>query len=1070
MLSTSSHAANVAQSRPMPSPTNPLSDLIHTEKSYLETLRIIDSQIARIWMKQTLSAAPDFTELLKFVHDIQRVNKRFCTKLVKVASNPKAMRELGDVLMQWIEDMEIPYANFSRSYIRNLDKRNELANNPSIRHLLETLSASMNCNITLDSLFEAPVKRLHYYKALYHRLYESTKPGRPDHQLLLNANQRIDTLIHLSQNDTPVVKSLPALHDDSHRQQVRIRQQQRQQQEQVRRAEQEKLPPIKCDPKVLAAFTDQVDCSRVLDFYSRTRIRYVLKWQAPDTQLIMQDSFILLPQHKDEVPTRVRLALTTTELAICKEMDGPEHRQKYSLMFTPLAVRDILVKPISMERAGEHLFQFTVGGRSHLVFKAESSQVRNAWIGGSSNSPRPFFTVVSHRVTELHNEQLLYRDSGVTEQEEEEASKEDIYALYSTADDDHVDHEPDSLPRARREAFRDTIMDFYDGRFDDDDDDKPILPSRADAKKQDNDITDSDGQSLADIVPRSVKILSRIPDPSTVKAAVAPPPAVPAVPPIPTDDEKKDDNNSASKMESAPVQMTMIQPAMHKMTISSMVTTSPEDELDSSENKSLPPSPQQSSSEKTTTTAPILPRSTSPGAAAVRQPPRNNTNPPSQINGGGIQSVRAALAASVDSFPESARSSEYSFTRGSASTAATEGGSPSSTEQPKPPAMTPPPRKGSMPENVVKNDNSSIPLFPPTPLPRTSSARKDVAPVRTTSIRQNGSQPVQSASTPVARQRQKPSLRLPARLDSHKTPSSSLEELASPPQSPGAYANATRQILYSHGRCEVFHWKNQSWHSPQDQCAINVRTTNANRSCLSIQLLGSGQLYLNAWILPTTVIELQGETDVSISVFMGPQKENYLVHFQRRPDAVELHSVLQRVHYESTQIFGPNGPDLARGNSQRSIATATSTAAPSLRSSPSVLHSVSLFDNPMPTDSKSYLEQVPQTLSPLMQCRCKLFSQQEHSTWNNMGSVTLRISQQMPSKKTHVYMENGKYKLISAVVMSSNVQRINPKRVSFLLTNEQTRTSMVYMVHLKDEKTADKIFEYVRTKNAQNGW
>ena len=265
----------------------------------------------------------------------------------------------------------------------------------------------------------------------------------------------------------------------------------------------------------------------------------------------------------------------------------------------------------------------------------------------------------------------------------------------------------------------------------------------------------------------------------------------------------------------------------------------------------------------------------------------------------------------------------------------------------------------------------------------------------------------------------------------------------------------------------MFHWRGQSWHSPQDQCAVNVRTTNGNRSCLSIQLLGSGQLYLNAWILPTSVIELQGETDVSVSVFMGTQKENYLVHFDRRPDAVELHSILQRVRYESTQIFGPNGPELARGNSQRSMA---SSVAPSMRSSPSVLHSVSLFDNPMPTDSKSYLEQVPQTLSPLMQCRCKLFSQQEHSNWNNMGSVTLRISQQMPSKKTHVLMENNKYTLISAVVMSSNVQRINPKRVSFLLSNEKERTSMVYMVHLKDEKTADKIFEYVRTKNVQNGW
>ena len=76
----------------------------------------------------------------------------------------------------------------------------------------------------------------------------------------------------MAQSDTPVTKSPTALHDDSHRQQVRIRQQQRQQQEQQRLKELEKLPTIKCDPKILEDFIQKVDCSDALDFYSHTRV------------------------------------------------------------------------------------------------------------------------------------------------------------------------------------------------------------------------------------------------------------------------------------------------------------------------------------------------------------------------------------------------------------------------------------------------------------------------------------------------------------------------------------------------------------------------------------------------------------------------------------------------------------------------------------------------------------------------------------------------------------------------------------------------------------------------------
>ncbi|OAD70159.1 hypothetical protein PHYBLDRAFT_102741, partial [Phycomyces blakesleeanus NRRL 1555(-)] len=103
----------------------------------------------------------------------------------------------------------------------------------------------------------------------------------------------------------------------------------------------------------------------------------------------------------------------------------------------------------------------------------------------------------------------------------------------------------------------------------------------------------------------------------------------------------------------------------------------------------------------------------------------------------------------------------------------------------------------------------------------------------------------------------------------------------------------------------------------------------------------------------------------------------------------------------------------------------------------------------------------PQTLQPVMQFKCKLFLQNETSSWSPFGSVSMRISQQIPSKRMHIYIENEKNKLVSSVVRSGNVEKVGNKKVTFLLKNEQERTSMVYMIQLKDEKTAVKTYDYL---------
>lgn len=185
--------------------------------------------------------------------------------------------------------------------------------------------------------------------------------------------------------------------------------------------------------------------------------------------------------------------------------------------------------------------------------------------------------------------------------------------------------------------------------------------------------------------------------------------------------------------------------------------------------------------------------------------------------------------------------------------------------------------------------------------------------------------------------------------------------------------------------------------------------------------------------MPTTVIRTPSPTDISISVYMGEKKENYLIHFEHPNDANVFANILQNAHAESSQ--------------------------PQIQSEPEE-HEREPEDN----------INVPQTLKPVMQCKAKLFIKNETSNWSTFGGVTMRISQQAPSMRMLIQIENDKSKLVSAIVKSGNVEKISSKRISFLLVDEIQKTSIVYMIHLREDQTGNKIYEYLRTKNAENGW
>lgn len=299
----------------------------------------------------------------------------------------------------------------------------------------------------------------------------------------------------------------------------------------------------------------------------------------------------------------------------------------------------------------------------------------------------------------------------------------------------------------------------------------------------------------------------------------------------------------------------------------------------------------------------------------------------------------------------------------------------------------------------------------------------------------------------------------PVGLSRYQTPSSSSsEDLGSPPESPDIllqHGNTIKSVLYSNQQAQVFHWKDESWYAVQEECSVEVRQTFSNRSCVAIHMKETGQLYLNAWVLPDTFICRTTETDLSLSLHITSsqsQLENYLIHCESKLEADRLTSVLEQMHQESIKM--------------NMVISATST----LRGAPPLLmRTTSLAANNTLTP-----EELQKTFKLAMQCKCKLFVQSASSKWNSFGSVYMKVSQQYTTKKMHIAMESHKggkvTQLVSAMVQSRNVERLSPKRISFLMVDELEKNSVVYMIQVREETTGDKIFEYIKTKNSENGW
>ncbi|KAG1783854.1 hypothetical protein EV702DRAFT_1190871 [Suillus placidus] len=203
-----------ASSMSLPSPiertkkSSPLTDLIESEKIYVEYLTGIIRRVAAAWSRSNLPP-PELDVMFRSIESVYKTNRTLLAKLKEIGANPSSPKALGDLLMRWIDDLDRPYTTYCQKFSTGFDQWEPVKSNMKLPGVLEAFSTASPPSIaaiqsaqladpslwTLDALFLLPKGRLLYYRKLYNRLLKSTVPGRSDHRLLTGALEKLDDLL-----------------------------------------------------------------------------------------------------------------------------------------------------------------------------------------------------------------------------------------------------------------------------------------------------------------------------------------------------------------------------------------------------------------------------------------------------------------------------------------------------------------------------------------------------------------------------------------------------------------------------------------------------------------------------------------------------------------------------------------------------------------------------------------------------------------------------------------------------------------------------------------------------------
>lgn len=123
------------------------------------------------------------------------------------------------------------------------------------------------------------------------------------------------------------------------------------------------------------------------------------------------------------------------------------------------------------------------------------------------------------------------------------------------------------------------------------------------------------------------------------------------------------------------------------------------------------------------------------------------------------------------------------------------------------------------------------------------------------------------------------------------------------------------------------------------------------------------------------------------------------------------------------------------------------------------------FDAPSPPGSP--IQEIPQmagnfpsTISAQM--KCKVFLQQQHAQWKSLGSGKLKLYRQEVTNVKQLVIEaddKNKSILVSTIVLTDGVERVGKTGVAIELSNQGARSGVIYMIQLRNEKSAGGLFD-----------
>jgi hypothetical protein len=124
------------------------------------------------------------------------------------------------------------------------------------------------------------------------------------------------------------------------------------------------------------------------------------------------------------------------------------------------------------------------------------------------------------------------------------------------------------------------------------------------------------------------------------------------------------------------------------------------------------------------------------------------------------------------------------------------------------------------------------------------------------------------------------------------------------------------------------------------------------------------------------------------------------------------------------------------------------------------------FADPSPPNSPvaetTSLPSGPVTSSITATFKCKVFLKQQHGQWKSFGAAKLKLYTESPTNIKQLVVEaedKSNTVLISTIVLMDGVERVGKTGVAVELSDSGARTGIVYMIQLRNEKSAGGLFD-----------